>query len=496
MKKSMIIIGAGMGGLAAGIYGLRNGYETTIFEQHALPGGQCASWKRKGYTFDGCIHHLFGTRPGSHLHDLWEELGAMPRPLAPTREAVAACSPDGRMYYDYWDPARLEENLKELSPPDGALAGEYAGAIRDFARADFLGALVTRDYSSLLRMSPRLFALRRWLRPTMQDFALRFKDGFLRKAFPLLSYSIPDVPIMIHMAKHGLGMTGDIAWPVGASIEFARSIEKTYRDLGGEAHYRQRVTEILTSGGRAVGIKLEDGSEHRSDIVISDADGRKTIMEMLGGRFTDEKIRRMCRPPEDEMNWAVHVFLGVDRDLSGEPSALVQLLPEPVEIAGHRASSIEMQMFPHDPTMAPEGKGVIKVELFSRYSYWKELYSDRPRYDEEKQRVADTVINLLENTHFPGIRSQVEVVDVPTLMTWERFTGITWGLGMMPAGKLGLTDTLLGRGFMTLPGLDSFYMVGTFAAAAGSLFQNAQSGKQAIRAVCKRDGRRFQARPA
>ena len=79
MAKSIIIIGAGMGGMAAGIYGQINGYDTQIFEMHTKPGGQCASWKRNGYTFDACIHHFFGCKPGSDVYRLWHDLGAMPR---------------------------------------------------------------------------------------------------------------------------------------------------------------------------------------------------------------------------------------------------------------------------------------------------------------------------------------------------------------------------------------------------------------------------------
>jgi len=77
MARSIIIIGAGMGGMAAGIYGQMNGYETQIFEMHTKPGGQCTSWKRKGYTFDACIHHFFGCKPGYHSYQLWHELGAI-----------------------------------------------------------------------------------------------------------------------------------------------------------------------------------------------------------------------------------------------------------------------------------------------------------------------------------------------------------------------------------------------------------------------------------
>jgi phytoene dehydrogenase-like protein len=56
--KTMIIIGAGVGGLATGCYAQIDSYHTQIFEMHSLPGGSCTAWRRKGYTFDGCIHHL------------------------------------------------------------------------------------------------------------------------------------------------------------------------------------------------------------------------------------------------------------------------------------------------------------------------------------------------------------------------------------------------------------------------------------------------------
>jgi phytoene dehydrogenase-like protein len=95
MAKSIIVIGAGMGGMAAGIYGQINGFQTRIFETHYLPGGQCASWERKGYTFDACIHHLFGCSPGSRINELWAELGVMPRELAYAKECVGVVSPEG-----------------------------------------------------------------------------------------------------------------------------------------------------------------------------------------------------------------------------------------------------------------------------------------------------------------------------------------------------------------------------------------------------------------
>ncbi|NTU55474.1 MAG: NAD(P)/FAD-dependent oxidoreductase, partial [Anaerolineales bacterium] len=77
LEKSVIIIGAGVAGLAAGCYARMNGYRAVIFELHDLPGGLCTAWERRGYIFDGCIHYLFGSGEGQPFHDMWLELGAV-----------------------------------------------------------------------------------------------------------------------------------------------------------------------------------------------------------------------------------------------------------------------------------------------------------------------------------------------------------------------------------------------------------------------------------
>lgn len=495
MKRSMIIIGAGMGGMAAGIYGQANGYETRIFELHNVPGGQCCAWKRKGYTFDGCIHHLFGCSPDTKLYGLWNELGVMPRGLASTRECASVLSAEGVLFLDFWDLVELESHLNEFSPADAAVIADYIKGIRTFAKSDMWGEAMMGTNMDLAKVLPRVVPAAKWFRPDMGRYAQHFEDPFLRRAFSLLEYSMPEIPFMLHLSKHAYGMRRDIEWPVGGSLELARSMEKRYLDLGGEVQYKARVDKILTANGKAVGVRLEDGSEHRADMVVSNADGRKTIMEMLEGRYADQRIREWCREVDDETNWAVHVFLGVDRDLSAEPSAMVMLLEKPVTIAGHTTSNIEMQMYGFDATMAPKGKGVIKVELFSSYPYWKELAKDRDRYNGEKQKVADAVIDLLDAGHFPGIREQVEVVDVPTLLTWERYMGGTHGFQNMPNRKPNFLGGFFGRGFVTLPGLDSFYMVGMWATMGGALFINALSGRKLVRHLCEQDGKRFNPMP-
>ena len=118
-ERSIAIIGAGIAGLSAGCYGQTNGFKTRLFEAHTMPGGVCAAWKRKGSAFDGCIHHLPGCQPRSGLYQLWEDLGAFPRPILFPEELVRAEGPDGKTLTVFTDLERLEEEMKRLAPEDG-----------------------------------------------------------------------------------------------------------------------------------------------------------------------------------------------------------------------------------------------------------------------------------------------------------------------------------------------------------------------------------------
>ena len=81
-----------------------------------------------------------------------------------------------------------------------------------------------------------------------------------------------------------------------------------------------------------------------------------------------------------------------------------------------------MHIFNQDPTLAPPGKTSLVVMLPSNYEYWKELAQDQAAYEEKKDQVARTVVELLDQ-RFPGISEQVEMVDVATPLTFERYTG-------------------------------------------------------------------------
>jgi phytoene dehydrogenase-like protein len=496
VAQSLIIIGAGIAGLATGCYAQMNGYRTQIYELHDKPGGLCTAWKRKGYTFDGCIHHLAGAGPTSKLYPLWEELGAVQgRQMMYLDELVRVEGPDGRAFTVYTDLDRLEQHMLELAPADAAVSRAYIAAARRFRNMELL-AMMNANAGDIIRMLPLVPAIMQWGKLALGDYAQRFTDPLLRQAFPWIQYDFPNMPSLVNLAFLAGCQNQHLGWPVGGSLEFARAIERRYRNLGGEVHYKARVDKVLvetTASGtdRAVGVRLADGSEARADAVVSAGDGYATIYGMLDGKYTDERIRKYYAAVPAHQEMSVHVCLGVARDLSHEAHAITLILPEPLTIAGQVRERLDIELYGFDPTFAPAGKTAVKVLLDSSYTYWKDLLGDRARYEAEKQRVGEVVIGVLER-RFPGLSQQIEVLDVATPVTSERFTGNFHGYQAWGAPDATILSSMSGKGLSTtLPGLANFYMVGQWAGATIGISTVAIAGRKLVQRLCRADGRRF-----
>ena len=119
--KKISIIGAGISGLCAGSYLQMNGYDTEIFELNNLPGGLLTAWKRKEYTFDGCIHFLAGSSPSDPFYHLWNELIDMSsiKFVDPDRQ-FRFISSEGEVLNLYCDIEKLEKELMEVQAAGGA----------------------------------------------------------------------------------------------------------------------------------------------------------------------------------------------------------------------------------------------------------------------------------------------------------------------------------------------------------------------------------------
>lgn len=495
MTHKIIIIGAGIAGLSAGCYARMNGYEAEIYEMHDKPGGLCTSWKRKGYTIDGCIHWLIGSSPDSDFYRLWSELGAVQeRRMLKHNVFYRYTGSDGRTLVIYCDANKLEDHLKAISPPDAAVIEHLCRMVRRFSKFEMPIEKPYEHYNPLdiakliIKMIPFYRDFKFCNEITIGEFAQRFKDPFLRDIFTTLLWE-KDFPLLSLVITLASLHAGDGGFPQGGSLQFAQAIEKRCLQLGARIFYKSRVEKILEENGRAVGIRLVDGREIRGDYIISAADLRTTLYGMLDGKHIDpihQELFRSCKVIPS----MVQVSFGVNMDLSSQPECLGECYKAPF-LKDWKADWTVVKNYCFDPSLSPPGKSLVMTGFATDdFQYWEQLAADRDAYQREKERIAAIFADELER-RYPGFKSALEMTDVVTPMTYLRYTGnwkgtfMTWVISPDQANRFRLIPK-------TVPGLDNFWLTGMWVQPPGGVPAGAMTSRQIIQMICRKDKQRFQ----
>jgi len=495
MAKKVLIVGGGIAGLSAGCYARMNGYDTDIFEMHSIPGGLCTAWTRKGYTFDISMHMLIGSKSGP-FNRMWRELGVTENRQFHYNDEIAVIESGEKSLTLSTDSEKLVAQLKALSPADAKRSEQL---VRLVGGPSMMGAasLKPAEHFSLIDRFKMFFAILpffgvfgRYKQMTIQEFAQGFQDPFLKNAVRFMIDS-PGWPMqrfpMVAMAGVLKGAVAEAGVPVGGSQKVVLGIAEKFKSLGGSLHTKKRVTGLIVENDCIAGIRLEDGQTIEADTVIWAADGRTLIFDLLDGRYINDEVRQMYEewiPVEP----VVHVMLGVNRDMSKEPRRLIHKLEKPVTVAGREHQWLCVIHHCFDPTVAPEGKSAVEVWYAVDYDAWENLAKDRKAYTDEKKRIADMTIKLLDK-RWPGFASQVEVVDVPTPATYVKYTGNWRG---SPDGWYVTPENMQKQTMLrTLPGLSGLRMVGQWTVPFSGTVMAAVSGRQCIEMMCKEDKKQF-----
>jgi len=493
-KPSIIVIGAGLGGLSTGIYAQRNGYQCQIFEHARHPGGVASQWKRQGYTIDGGIHFYMGYRPGQPDHDIYRELGI------DQEDQYTEITNYGR----FLDPAhdrilditqdldQLAATMKKFSPGDAAFIDKIINGAKVFRHSNMTESMgkppdMSRWWDTLkmlIKMRRTLRYYSGWYTQSLDQAARELHDPWLAHVFRHLF--LPEVPVVFVMIILGALSSGNMAVRKDGSGGFARALEERYLDLGGEVTYGSTVEKILVEKDKAVGVRLSSGEEYRADHIVSAADGHSTLYQMLEGLYLTAPLKKLHEEwplfkPVVLMNY------GIARDFSNEPS-IVMLKPTSDIKTGYLTGDCwVIRVFNYCDNCAPAGHTLVQVMIESQWQPWKDIRKNKEAYKIEKETAAKQVLERL-NDIWPGIEGQVEMTNVATPHTWWRYTRNRQGAfeGFAITDKI--FSTTVKR---TLPGLDNFFMAGQWVVPGGGVIPTLVSGKHAAMLMCRRDGKVF-----
>ena len=493
-KKKIYIIGSGIAGLTVGSYMQMNGYDTEIFEAHNIAGGLCTAWKRKGYTFDGCIHSTVSQSDKYKLNRWFSELIDFTKLDYHFHDELGKIIfKDGQEFSFYTDPEKLESELLKIAPEDSKFIKAFIKGIKVFIKYDTQISKPIELWNPLdyyliqFKTSPYIYYLSRWSK-SLETCLKNCKSPILKRIINLDFFS--RYPAYFLLISIGRMHNKSAGYPIGGSLKFAGLLEKKYIELGGKINFGSKVVKILVKNNKAFGIKLENGLNlEDAYIVISAANGYETIFTLLDGKYTDKKILERYK---NHPKWpsVVLVSLGVAREFKNEPTNIDLALNKELIIDDKtKTDVIPITIYNFDPTLAPKGKTCIRVILHTHnFKYWNDLKQENiEKYKLEKERIGNEIIEILES-YLGNIKRYSEVVDVSTPETFKRYTGNWQGSIQGWEWLPGLIPEHIKH---KLPKLINFYMTGQWVMPGGGVSGAFINARDLSRIICAKDKKKF-----
>lgn len=482
--KKIVIIGGGIAGMTAGVLLQKAGYHTEIYEKNALPGGQCTGWKREGYFIDNCIHWLTGTRPGSALHELWEEIGALGDDVELCQKEMFYSSKLDRQTITFWrDKERTRRELLALSPED---AEEINKLIDYVSLAESMvvpaekpfDAMNLLDYIKLgMSMKEMAEVMKEYGKMDIHELAKRFKHPLIQRA--ITDYMPSGYQAYAFLVSYGTvtGGNGDI--PKGGSLAMALRIARRYEEYGGALHTNTSVANVLLNGKKAEGILLENGKRVEADYVICACDTDYTFYRLLPEKYMPNKLKEMYaerkKYPVSSGFQIAYAVDGVFPELTGTRVFSCNEM----SVGQQNVQCMSIQSYDYEPDFAPAGKMVLQTNFSQTeedYEYWKTLYTDKVVYEEKKAEIAAQAMKRVV-TEYPFLDGKLRVIDVWTPMTYTRYCNSYRGAYMsfvttkqaksiiVPGVVKGINNVLLASQWLMGPGgLPTAAAMGKFAA--------------------------------
>jgi phytoene dehydrogenase-like protein len=458
------IVGAGHNGLVAAHYLAAGGLKTLVCERRDIVGGCCVTEE-----FAPGFRASTGAYVLSMLREpVWRDLrlaerGVRVDPAGPSLNF----HPDGSALELADDIVRTQEQVRRFSPADARALPDFERELgrlaelitplidttppdprslrpRDLGRLAGLGARAARN-RELIADALYLFAT-----SSTQYLAEYFESEQLTSALAWHaindSTAGPSTPgtayVLLHdhaseQAGGGIRQWGFVRGGIGTVTE---AMADSAREAGATIRTGAPVSEVVVDAGRAVGIALDGGEEISAARVLSNADPKTTLLrlvdpDLLPDRFAAALRAYRCEGTSMKINLAVD-RLPVAAALGGDGvrpyhRGIVEVNTTVAEMdaaqaearAGRPAANPHIELcFPtvHDPSLAPDGKHVVTIDVNSQ----PYTLADGA-WDQIRDRVADAAIARLAD-HFPGLPGSIVARQVLAPTDLEALLGI-WG---------------------------------------------------------------------
>jgi phytoene desaturase len=431
--KSVLVIGAGIGGIATAARLARHGYQVTVVEKNEHPGGRCSQMFRDGHCFDtGATLFMMPSLYARTFTDLGE--------CIEDHLDLRRVDPTYHIHFDDGTHLALTSDLNTMQSQLEAIEpGSFGGFLRYLNEGYLhyklsLTHLVERDFRSLLEFcNPQnllLFFRLKALVNHMDNMANYFEDPRLKIAFTfqnlymgLNPFEAPAIYSLLQYTEFADG----IWFPMGGMYSIIEALTGIAENLGVRFLYNSPVAHINVKDREATGVDLADGQRIQADIVVANADLPYVYSNLLPSTGITKQLER-----KEHGCSAIVFYWGVDRQYP-------QLGPHNLFMAGDDRQGFDPifkdltvpeapNFYVHapvrvDPSLAPAGQDTLMVAL--PVGHIDEGSSQD--WDAIRKRVRKEVFHRLRQIGIFDLEEHLKFEVTYTPRDWQRQYNLTKG---------------------------------------------------------------------
>lgn len=494
MEKKVSVVGAGPGGLAAGMMLASKGYEVTIYEKESKVGGRNGNFKLGEYTFDigptffmmkDVLETVF-EKSGKKLKDYVDVVQLDPMYRLKFH--------DGRELYPSPDKEKMKETMEKFSP--GSFEGYIRYLNKEKKKYDKLIPCLSMPYGKisdffskqLITSIPYLDAhtsLYNVLSRYFDDPDTRIAFTFQAKYIGMSPWSAPGTFSIISYIEHG----GGIYHITGGLNQLSFKMSKAFEDLGGKIELSTPVKKVIVENGTAKGVELDNGEKKYSDHTIINADFAHAMSHIVDKKdrikYTDTKLKNKKYSCSTFM-----LYLGVKKEypeIAHHSIIFAEDYKKNVdEITISKVLSDDISFYVQnacvtDKTLAPEGHSSIYVLV--------PVPNNKSNIDwnKEKDKYRNKVLNLLETKGgYTGIKENIVEEKIVTPADWENEHSVYLGATFNLAHNVG--QMLYLRPHNEFEEFKNCYLVGGGTHPGSGLPTIYESGRISAELIMKKDG--------
>jgi phytoene dehydrogenase-like protein len=461
-----IVVGGGHNGLTAAAYLARGGLSTLVLEQREIVGGCCVTEE----IAPGCRVSTTSYIASMLRPEVIAELRLADHGLrmVPCDPAIQVPFPDGHVVPWWVDRERAKAEFSKISAKDAARFVEVDDQLRKLARylqpffmepPPEIDTSTVGGWSDLFRVGKRfrgissaeIAQLISFLTGSLGEFLDHNYESEKMKTMFLANnvygkHGGPYQPgtaigLLFHLLSGGEHeLQGFYGHVMGGMGSIAQALAAAGRKLGVEIRTSTAVAHIEVHNGRAYSVVLEDGTELRGRMILSNADPKRTFLKMIAPCELPEDFLFAVRGirmdgPCAKVNLVLAEeprFTGTSPHASPLQRTFYTLVPS-LEFAERCYDIAKFGEIPEelwvdcvvssnaDSSLAPPGKHILTC--FVQYVPYK-LHEGN--WDDKRELLGDRVVKKIAE-YAPNVPSAIVARQVLTPLDLERTYGLTEG---------------------------------------------------------------------